>query len=224
MDILNELCKSIENGDSAASRELCAKALVQGIHYRIILDEMLNVIKDVGQKFRTNELFVPEILIVSRAFNVALEFLLPDLKIGEDIYSETVLMGTVKGDLHDLGKNIVKLMLHSYGYKVIDLGVDVSPEEFANATRKYKPAVIAISTSITSTMIQIKRTIQLLEKEGLRDQAPILIGGYPVTANFVKNIRGDYYAEDATTAAELVINISTLKKQSMNNTNMTSTS
>lgn len=203
MDVLKQIGISLENGNSAEMRKSVIAALETGVGHKEIMTYMLDVMEEVGRKFKINELFVPEVLIIGRAFNTALDIISPLLENNEK-YKGTIVIGTVKGDLHDIGKNLVKLLMGSTGMNVIDLGVDVSPEAFIQAIKEYNPDILAMSALLTTTMVQIGQTIKALEKEGLRDQVKIIIGGAPVTASYCKNVGADYYCADAGTAAEVV--------------------
>lgn len=203
MDYLDMIGKSLENGNSGETRKNVIKALEEGISHHDILAHMLTVMEVVGKQFKSNQLFVPEVLIIGRAFNVALEVISPMLT-DEETYRGTVVIGTVKGDLHDIGKNLVKMLMGSSGIRVVDLGVDVSPEVFIDAIKEHKPDVLAMSALLTTTMVQISQTIKEIEKQGLRDGLKIIIGGAPVTQNYANNVGADYFAIDAATAAEIV--------------------
>lgn len=201
--MLESIGISLQNGNSMETRKNVLKALEEGYSYNEILQHMLDVMEIVGKKFRVNELFVPEVLIIGRAFNIALEVISPMLD-QEGMTKGTVVIGTVKGDLHDIGKNLVKMLMGSTGTKVIDLGVDVSPEQFIDAVKVHKPDILAMSALLTTTMVQINQTIKELKKQGLRDDVKIIIGGAPVTQNYANNVGADYFAMDAGSAADIV--------------------
>lgn len=203
MEILSELGRSLQAGNSGETRKNVVKALAAGHDYNEILETMLKVMEVVGRKFKDNELFVPEVLIIGRSFNVALEVIAPLLE-ENDNHKGLVVIGTVQGDLHDIGKNLVKMLMVGTGAKVIDLGVDVSPKMFVEAVKTHKPDIVAMSALLTTTMVQINQTIKELNKAGLRDQVKILIGGAPVTKHYADNVEADYYSADAGSAAELV--------------------
>jgi 5-methyltetrahydrofolate--homocysteine methyltransferase len=203
MTQLESIGESLRSGNTVEIRKRVLSAIDEGIAFEVILTYMLDVMEEVGKLFKTNQLFVPEVLIIGRAFNVALDIISPLLDI-EETFRGIVVIGTVKGDLHDIGKNLVKLLMGSAGMKVIDLGVDVSPKQFVDAVRQYQPDIVAMSALLTTTMVQISQTIKELKKEGLRDQVKILIGGAPVTDSYSKNIGADFFACDAGTAAEIV--------------------
>lgn len=193
---------SLREGNSKRIREEVLMALNQGVNHQDILKHMLGIMEEVGDKFKVNELFVPEVLIIGRAFNVALKIISPLLETEENGIS--IVIGTVMGDMHNIGKNLVKMLLTGTGASVIDLGVDVSPRDFVEAIRRYQPDVVAMSALLTTTMVQMSRTIQMLEKEGLRDQVKIMVGGAPVTKTYALNINADHYAKDAGEAAEYI--------------------
>ncbi|NLM96132.1 MAG: cobalamin-binding protein, partial [Halanaerobiaceae bacterium] len=155
----------------------------------------------IGEKFKKNEVFVPEVLIAARAMNGGMEILKPKLvEAGVESIGKVVI-GTVKGDLHDIGKNLVKMMMEGAGFEVIDLGVDVSAESFANAVEEHEPVILGLSALLTTTMPQMKATIEHLKERGLRDKVYVMVGGAPVTANFAEEIGADAYSKDAATAA-----------------------
>lgn len=210
MDYLETIGKSLQSGNSKQIRLDVEAAIRADISYQDILKRLLDIMEEVGEKFKVNELFVPEVLIIGRAFNVALKMISPLLEgPTEDM---TIVIGTVRGDMHNVGKNLVKILMVSTGATVIDLGVDVEPKVFVEAIKEHKPDILAMSSLLTTTMVQMNQTIKAIEKEGLRDQIKILIGGAPVTANYATNIGADYFAKDAAVAAEYVRNIIKEKK------------
>ncbi|MBC7960384.1 MAG: corrinoid protein [Vallitaleaceae bacterium] len=207
MTFVKEIGEHLKAGQSSKVRELTLQALAEGISSSEVLEELLGCMAELGIKFKNNEVYVPEVLIVARAFNAAIEILEP-LMDPTEVYSiGTVVIGTVEGDLHDIGKNLVKMMLRGIGFKVIDLGVDVTAETFVEAIIEHKAQVLAISALLTTTMIKIKETVDLLVKKGIRQQVYILIGGAPVTSNYAREIGADAYATDAGSAADLFLNV-----------------
>jgi 5-methyltetrahydrofolate--homocysteine methyltransferase len=206
LTFVKEIGNYLKLGQSSKVRELTMSAVTQGISTKEILDELLTCMRELGIKFKNNEVYVPEVLIVARAFNAAIEILEPLMDSSEVYNIGTVVIGTVEGDLHDIGKNLVKMMLKGVGFKVIDLGVDVKAEDFVDAVAKYQPQVLAISALLTTTMIKMKETVDLLIRRGIREQVYILIGGAPVTSNYASEIGADAYATDAGSAAEIFIN------------------
>lgn len=203
MDTLNEISKYVQEGQSIKVRKLTVSALEKGYTYQQILDTLIDAMDIIGNKFKSNKVYVPEVLIASRAFNIALDIISPLTDPNMDTYIGKVVIGTVEGDLHDIGKNLVKMMLVGTGFQVIDLGVDASPIKFVEAVREHNPDIVAMSALLTTTMITMKNTIKLLEEEGLRDNIKIFIGGAPITSNYARTIGADIYSTDAASAAEL---------------------
>ncbi len=199
MAVLEELKEAIISGKRDAAKELTQKALDGGMKPReIVVDGIAAAMEVVGEKFRANEFYVPELLIAQRAMKQALS-----LMSEEDVdHIGTVAIGTVKGDLHDIGKNLVAAMLEGAGFKVVDLGVDVSPDQFVKAVQENSVNVIAMSALLTTTMGSMRDTVAALETAGLRDKTRVLIGGAPVTQSYADEIKADGYAPDAATAVE----------------------
>ncbi len=201
---LVELSEFLQKGRVKNVKELVQKALDEGIAPNVILEEgLLSGMSVVGEKFKKNEVFVPEVLIAARAMNAGTTMLKPYL-VQEGVESKgTVVIGTVKGDLHDIGKNIVKMMMEGKGMNVIDLGVDVSAEQYVQAAKENDADIIACSTLLTTTMGEIKNVVDLVKKEGIR--AKVMIGGAPVTQDFCDSVNADSYTPDAATAAEVAV-------------------
>ena len=201
---LVELSEFLQKGRVKNVKELVQKALDEGIAPNVILEEgLLSGMSVVGEKFKKNEVFVPEVLIAARAMNAGTTMLKPYL-VQEGVESKgTVVIGTVKGDLHDIGKNIVKMMMEGKGMNVIDLGVDVSAEQYVQAAKENDAKIIACSTLLATTMGEIKNVVDLVKKEGIR--AKVMIGGAPVTQDFCDSVNADSYTPDAATAAEVAV-------------------
>ena len=205
MKILKDIAFCVEKGDSAALKELIHKALVEKLPAENILySGLIAGMESVGLKFKKNEIFIPEVLIASRAMKAGMDlirsaFILHVLKC-----PATILLGTVKGDIHDLGKRIVGTFRESCGYEVKDIGVDVSKERFVEAIRKEKPAVVGLSALLTTTMIYIGDIIEAIREAGLKQKVKIIIGGAPVTQAFAYEVKADGYSPDAVSAVELV--------------------
>jgi len=203
--ILEALAKALESGDSEQVKSHVKQALEQNIPAKTILESGLFVGMDkIGQLFQEGEIFLPEVLISARAMNHALEILEPHLAAGDQALSEKVVLGTVKGDLHDIGKNIVAIMLRGAGYQVIDLGTDVTPEKFVEAVIENKPIAVGLSALLTTTMLVMKEIVDEISKAGLRKQVKILVGGAAVTLQFANEIGADGYSDNAYGAAALL--------------------
>lgn len=202
MEILNELSERLQAGAAPKVRELVTKALNDGVDVKEILNALIGGMNVIGIKFRNNEVYVPEVLIAARAMNAGLDILKPILTETGIKPIGKALIGTVAGDLHDIGKNLVKMMMVGAGLEVVDAGVDVTPEKFVQAVKDHNPDIICMSALLTTTMPNMKMTIEALKKEGLRDGLTIMVGGAPVTANYAKEISADIYTSDAATAAE----------------------
>ena len=157
----------------------------------------------VGADFKAGDLFAPEVLIAARAMHAGMEVLRPFLVEGDVPGIGKYLIGTVKGDLHDIGKNLVKMMLEGAGFETVDLGTDVEPQAFVAAVREHRPQLVGMSVLLTTTMIQMKATIEALVEAGPRDSVKIMVGGAPVTDSFARCIGADAYAPDAATAVEV---------------------
>ena len=179
-----------ELADGTSANDILTKALIPGM-------------SAVGERFKKNEIFVPEVLITARAMNAALNILKPVLaQAGVEPIGKAVIC-TVKGDLHDIGKNLVKMMIEGTGIQVIDLDIDCPPERVVEAVREYQPDIVCLSALLTTTMVNQKATIDALKAAGLRDKVKVMVGGAPVTQAFADEIGADSYSPDAATAAEV---------------------
>jgi 5-methyltetrahydrofolate--homocysteine methyltransferase len=180
------------------------QALDEGYEPKDILNGgLIQGMTVIGGKFKNNEVFVPEVLVAARAMNAGLEILRPALITSGIKPLGKAIICTVKGDLHDIGKNLVKMMLEGQGIECLDLGVDVSPEQVVEAVKDYKPDLVCLSALLTTTMMAQKETIDALKEAGIRDKVKVLIGGAPVTESFAKEIEADGYAGDAASAAQV---------------------
>ncbi|MFW5985017.1 MAG: corrinoid protein [Halanaerobiaceae bacterium] len=202
MAILEKLNQDLKDGDVDAVKEGVGTALEEGITPRKILNKgLLQAMNEIGKKFSNNEIFVPEVLIAARAMNAGMEKLKPKLiETGVESQGQIVL-GTVAGDLHDIGKNLVRMMMEGAGFEVRDLGTDVSPEEFVAAIKETEADILAMSALLTTTMTNMEEVIEAVKEEGLRDDVYIMIGGAPITDEFARDIGADAYAKDAAAAA-----------------------
>ena len=204
ISLLNEINKMMQLGRAAAVKELVAKALEEGISAKNVLEDALLPGMDIiGEKFKNNQIYVPEVLIAARAMNAGAQMLKPYLTEEGVEEKGTVIIGTVKGDLHDIGKNLVKLMMEGKGLKVIDLGVDVSADKFVVAAAENDADVIACSALLTTTMNEMKNIVIKVKEANLKTK--VIIGGAPVTQSFCETIGADGYSSDAATAAELAM-------------------
>ena len=203
-DIVQRIGKKLYAGDIEAVAELVQDALDAGMAPKDVLkDALLGGMDEVGRDFKAGVLFVPEVMFSARAMQVGMDVLRPLLAESEMASSGKCILGTVKGDLHDIGKNLVTMMLDGGGFEAIDLGIDLEPSTFVDAVREHNPDVVGMSALLTTTMTHMQTTIEALEEAGLRDSVKIMIGGAPVTADFAKQIGADAYAPDAATAVEL---------------------
>ena len=199
MATLDNLKQAIISGNREKAKELTKAALDAGIAAKVIVvDGIAAAMEVVGEKFRANEFFVPELLIAQRAMKAAL-----GLMSGESVdHIGTVVVGTVKGDLHDIGKNLVAAMLEGAGFKVVDLGVDVSPEKFVETAKAESANLIAMSALLTTTMGSMKDTVAALQSQGLQGKVKVIIGGAPLTQSYADEIKADGYAPDAASAVD----------------------
>ncbi len=201
-DILQAISENLQEGSAKTVKELVQKALDEGHTAQEVLENgLLAGMNIVGGKFKNNEVYVPEVLVAARAMNLGMEVLKPLLVEAGAQYKGRVCIGTVKGDLHDIGKNLVKMMMEGKGLEVIDLGVDVPPERFVEVASAENCQVICCSALLTTTMGVMQQVVQKLEAEGLRGQIKIMVGGAPITDTFCAHIGADAYTADAASAA-----------------------
>jgi len=202
MELLERLSRAVNTGDMDLAAELTENAVKEGISASVILENgLVSAMQEIGDKYKNGEIFVPEMLIAARAMNKALEILEPEMLKDRVEPRGTLVIGAVKGDLHDIGKNLVGIMFKGAGFKVIDLGTDVSLERFVHAAKEYNPDIIGISSLLTTTMSYMKTIIDGLRTEGI--PAKVIIGGAPVNKEFALSINADGYAENAAEAADL---------------------
>jgi len=201
MSVFDDLSELVQKGKMNDVAELVKKAIADGLPATQILDEgLIKGMSIIGEKFKKNEVFVPEMLIAARAMNKALAILEPEMVKGNVQAKGIAVIGTVKGDLHDIGKNLVGIMFKGAGYKVIDLGVDVSGDKFVAAAKENNADIIGLSALLTTTMVNMKDVIVSLKAAGIKSK--VLVGGAPVTENYAKEINADGYAPDAASAVD----------------------
>ncbi len=201
---LQKLYDAVLNGDQKTAVAVTQEALAEGCDpMELITKHMVPAMDEVGRRFECEEYFVPELLLSARAMKGALELLRPLLAASGAEPVGRVVIGTVKGDLHDIGKNLVASMLEGGGFEVIDLGADVPPEKFIDSVREKSAHIVALSALLTVTMPSMRKTIEALEQAGVRSNVKVMVGGAPVTAQFAAEIGADGYGENATAAVAL---------------------
>jgi 5-methyltetrahydrofolate--homocysteine methyltransferase len=201
ISVKEQLEEAIIKGKRDAVEPLIRKALSEGLGPEEIMDKMMIPAMDVvGDRFSRNEIFLPEMMIAARAMNTGLEILRPML-IAKGVSSKgKVVIGSVKGDIHDVGKNIVSMVLQGAGYEVIDLGIDTPPEKFVDAVKQHQPRFVLMSALLTLTMSTMEETIKALKQAGIREKVKVGVGGAPLTQNFADRIGADFYGKDARAA------------------------
>ncbi len=204
MSILVEMSELLQKGKAKNVKLLVQQALEEGIDPKQILNEgLLSGMMIIGEKFKNNDVFVPEVLVAARAMNAGISILEPKLiEVGNKPVGKAVI-GTVKGDLHDIGKNLVAMMLKGAGLEIYDIGVDVEAEDFINKAEEVGADIICMSALLTTTMPSMKGVMDALNDKGLRNKYIIMVGGAPVSDSFAKQIGADYYTPDATSCAEV---------------------
>jgi corrinoid protein of di/trimethylamine methyltransferase len=208
MSTLVQISEALQKGRAKIIKELVPKALEEGIPAREILEDgLLAGMNIIGAKFKNNEVFVPEVLVAARAMNTGTEILKPYLAESNVQSKGTVCLGTVKGDLHDIGKNLVRMMFEGKGLDVIDLGVDVAPEVFIQTAIEKNCDIIALSALLTTTMPVMGEIVKKAEEAGIRDKVKIMVGGAPVTDQFCQSIGADAYTADASSAADKAVEL-----------------
>ena len=197
-----QLAEGIIEGDEGQAVACVRKMIDEGQNpLEIISEGLMAGMYVVGERFKEGTMFIPEVLMSSRAMNASVDLLKPLINDEDMPNAGTVVIGTVKGDLHDIGKNLVSMMMESAGFKVINIGIDVPTEKFVEAVKENNAKVVAMSAMLTTTMIYMKKVIEALDAEGLRDKVKVMIGGAPVTQKFATDIGADLYTVDASSAA-----------------------
>ena len=208
MQDFKPLYEAVLNGDANTAKATTETALAAGVDpLKLVQEYMMPAMAEVGRRFESNEYFVPELLLAARAMKGALVLIRPLLIASGAQPVARVVLGTVKGDLHDIGKNLVAAMLEGGGYEVIDLGVNVTPEQFIAAVKEKGANIVAMSALLTTTMPSMKTTVEAIKLAGIRDQVKILVGGAPVTQKYADEIGADGYSENASGAVGLVRNL-----------------
>ena len=202
-DTLAKIEEGVISGDGAGVKSMAADALEEGLVASDVLQKaLMPAMEEVGRRMKEGEFYIPEVLIAARAMQMGLDILKPYLAEGEVGSSGTVVIGTVKGDLHDIGKNLVGMMFEGAGYTVVDLGTDASPEKFVEAAKESSANLIGLSALLTTTMVAMKDTVEAFVEAGVRDQVKIMVGGAPVTQAYADEIGADGYAPDAGSVVE----------------------
>ena len=204
MGQLEKIFNAVLDGDAAGTQAGIKAALTESVAPETILKEgLIGAMAEVGRLFEENEYFVPEMLVSARAMQAGLGLLKPHLVAAGAEPIGKVIVGTVKGDLHDIGKNLVAMMLEGAGFEVVDLGTDVAPDKFVRGVVEHRPQVLGLSALLTTTMPAMALTIQALQAAGVRDQVKVIIGGAPVTQSFAQQIGADGFSQDASSAVRL---------------------
>jgi len=207
MSIINEISENLQKGKAKLVKEQVQTAIDEGVASKDILSALLDGMNVIGEKFKNNEVYVPEVLVAARAMNMGMQVLKPLLASDGVQAKGKVCIGTVQGDLHDIGKNLVKMMLEGKGLEVIDLGTDVSPEAFVNAAIENDCQIICCSALLTTTMGVMGDVVKAAEAAGIRDKVKIMIGGAPVSEEFCRMIGADCYTSDAASAADAAVEL-----------------
>ncbi len=201
--LLEKIAERLIVGKIDEVKELSQQALDQGAAPREIIDNGLLAGMDVvGRRFKAGDMFIPEVLLCARCMHGAMDILKPLLSEADSVGAGIYLIGTVEGDLHDIGKNLVSMMLQGAGFEVIDLGTNVTPQKFVDAIKEHNPAILGLSALLTTTMPKMEETINAIKEAGVRDQVKIMAGGAPVTQAFVDEIGADAYGANAASATE----------------------
>ncbi len=202
MALLDELKQNVIDGNAPASEKLVRQAMEAGLPPEQILNQgLIAAMAQVGQLFETGECFVPEMLVAARAMKAGLTLLRPALAAANVKAVGKIVVGTVQGDLHDIGKNLVAIMMEGAGFEVVDLGVDIAPDKFVSAVKQHQPQFVGLSALLTTTMPKMKTTVEALRAASLRDRVKVMVGGAPVTEKYAQEIGADIFASDASSAA-----------------------
>ena len=205
MSILNEITENLQKGKAKLVKELTQNAIDEGVASKDILAALLDGMNVIGEKFKNNEIYVPEVLVAARAMNMGMQVIKPLLASDGVQAKGKVCIGTVQGDLHDFGKNLVKMMLEGKGLEVVDLGTDVSPETFVQTAIEQDCQIICCSALLTTTMGVMEEVVKKATEAGIRNKVKIMIGGAPVNEDYAKKIGADAYTSDAASAADAAV-------------------
>lgn len=205
-EILSEINANMQAGKAKIVKTLVSDALSQGVAPTDILNKaLLSGMTEIGEKFKNGDIFVPEVLVAARAMNAGIDLIRPYL-VAEGVESKgTAVIGTIKGDLHDIGKNLVRMMMEGRGINVVDLGSDVEPQRFFDEAKAHNAQLVCCSALLTTTMNGMRDVVKLFEDAGMRDKVKIMVGGAPVTQNFCDQIGADAYTPDAATCADVAV-------------------
>ncbi len=208
MSYFEEIGNAVIKGNKEEVKDLTNRSLDDNLEPMDIIQRgLIKGMNVVGQRFKKGDMFVPEVLMAAKSMKGGMDIVKPLIVEGEMEAPGKVMLGTVEGDLHDIGKNLVGMLMESAGLELVNLGVDIAAEEFADKVREHKPDVLGLSALLTTTMLEMKNTIEVLEEEGLRDDLKIMVGGAPVTQDFADEIGADGWAPDAASAKDLAIDL-----------------
>ena len=205
MELWNRIASAVEAGEEEEVEKLVQQALDNHEGALTIIDEgLMKGMEGVGDKFAKGDMFIPEVMISAQALQTGVEMIKPYLQEGEKSFVQKIVLGTVAGDIHDLGKNLVKMMLSANGFEVVDVGVDTPVEDFIKAVEEHEPDILGLSALLTTTMPEMQKVIKALQEKGLRDGVKVILGGAPVNQKFAHSIGADLYAEDALEAVKIL--------------------
>jgi 5-methyltetrahydrofolate--homocysteine methyltransferase len=206
MSVMDDIRSAVVSGDMAGAKSMMERALADGANPTELLNSaLISAMTEVGERFEHKDLFLPEMLIAARAMKGALAVLEPHLRVADVQPVGRILLATVSGDMHDIGKNVVGIMMEGAGFEVIDLGVDVAPERIVAMVKEYKPNLVGLSALLTTTMQMMPITIEALNEAGIREQVKVIVGGAPITQEYATSIGADLYAPDAASAARVSV-------------------
>jgi len=206
MGVMDDIHSAVVSGDMAGAKSAVERALADGANPTELLNSaLISAMTEVGKRFEHKDLFLPEMLIAARAMKGALAVLEPHLQVADVQPVGRILLATVSGDMHDIGKNVVGIMMEGAGFEVIDLGVDVAPERIVAMVKEYKPDLVGLSALLTTTIQMMPIIIEALNEAGIRERVKVIVGGAPVTQEYAKSIGADLYAPDAASAARVSV-------------------